>query len=400
MVHLPKNGNRPSTGNMTLTRQLNRSLILGYIRLAGPTGVTALAQALGLHRTTVYSQVRALVADGLLTLGPTVQSGTGRPKKLVWLNLQSCSVIGAHLDIDNVQAVVSDLQGTILDRRCRPIDRGTGFDTIYTEIVQTVKEAVESARHRGRPPMGIGIAVPGLVEQAGGRIRWTVNLGWHNVDLGPMLQQQFGLPVSMKNGAHASLLGEHYFGAGRGLHDWIYLNAGAEIAGGFILGGQPYFGQNGQAGEIGHTVLEPDGPACSCGNRGCWEALACERALYRYYREAGGGGELTLTNIVNSAAHGDEAADRALDRISRYLALGIVNLLHTFDPDKIVIGGHYATIGDVLLDRIANHLARFNVLTQGDLRSKLALSTLGTDVPVLGAVSTVLYATIDAPRVI
>lgn len=400
MSSLLQNGARPHTGNTTLARQLNRSLILDYIKLSGPTGVTALALALGLHRTTVYSQVRELIADGLLTLGPTTQAGTGRPGRLVALNLHGRSIIGAQLGIKGIQAVVADLEGTIIERRAHEIDPHRGFDSIFAEIVATIGEAIAVARQLERPPMGIGIAVPGLVDPAGGRIRWTVNLGWHDVDLGPMLQARFGLPVWVKNGAQAALLGERYFGAGRSLRDWIYLNVGVEIAAGFFLGGQPYFGRDGYAGEVGHTVLEPDGPACSCGNRGCWEALASERALLRRYHEAGGSGSPSVAEVAGRADRDEQPAQTALDAITRYLALGIVNLLHTFDPEGVVIGGEFAGLGDRLLDRIIGHVEHLRILSQKPLRSKLTTSVLGSDVALLGAVSIVLHATLDGPRVI
>lgn len=391
---------RRQTGNTALTREVNRSLILNYIKTSGPTSVTALANGLGLHRTTVYSQVREMVTDGVLAFGPTVRPWTGRPATLVTLNTRGRSIIGAQLSIKYVQAVVSDLEGTIRERRLREIDPESGFAAIYQVVVETIDEMVAIANRLECPPLGVGIAVPGLVNETEGRLLLTANLGWHDVDLGAMLEQRFGMPIWVRNGAHASLLGERYFGAGRDLHDWIYLSVGVEIAAGLFLRDNVYFGTNGYAGEIGHTIIAPDGPSCSCGNHGCWEALASERALLRYYREAGGDDTVPLLELFQRAEAGDNAAELAIDRVAHYLSLGIVNVVHTFNPERIVLGGQFFLAGERLVAKITERLGAFRVFSAVPPQDLLRLSELGLDVAVLGAVSVVLHNVLDGPRVV
>jgi predicted NBD/HSP70 family sugar kinase len=397
VIHRNRNS---QTANTKVTRALNRSLILDHIKLSGSKGVTALARELGLHRTTVYSQVREMVDEGILTLGPAVQPRTGRPGALVALNVDGSAIIGAQLSITNVQAVVADLEGKILYRFERKIDPHSAFEIISRELVETIGKAVARARDDGRVPTAIGIAVPGLVDEAEGRILLSANLGWRNVDLGGLLRHEFDLPIWVWNGAHAAVLGERYFGVGRDFQDWVCLNLGVEISAGLFLHGDFYAGARGYAGEIGHTILQPGGPSCTCGNKGCWEALASERALLRYYHEAGGNHDLPLGGVIDRAGRGDVAAVDALEQVARYLAIGIVNLLHAFDPECIVIGGELARLDPSFLTRIGRHLQEHHLLTPGSPVSLLKLSQLGLDTALLGAVSVVLHRTLDGPRIV
>jgi glucokinase len=247
--------------------------------------------------------------------------------------------------------------GSILARETLPTpaeDTGATLETIVRAA-----RAVLSSHVRA-----VGIGAAGLVERATGRLTFAPNIAWRDVPLVQHLRDALTLPVLAENDATAAAWGEHRLGSGRGHDDLLLVTVGTGIGGGIVGDGRLFRGAHGFAAEIGHVIVEPDGPPCGCGNRGCWEQVASGHAIAREGREAvrldpgsalgrlAGGDPARVTGqVVTSAAHdGDETAMGILARVGRRLGEGIAGLVNVLDPEIVVVGGGAIKAGDLLLE--------------------------------------------------
>ena len=215
----------------------------------------------------------------------------------------------------------------------------------------------------------IGISCGGPLDRKAGVVRSPPNLpGWIEVPVAERLSQALAAPAALENDAKLAALGEYRFGAGRPYRSFVYLTVSTGIGGGIILDGELQYGLGDAAGEAGHQTLEPDGPPCGCGNRGCLEALASGTAIARAAREAattlpanatallklagGDAARLSAKMVAEAAAGGDPLARRLWDRAMTYLGIGIGNLITVLSPEAIVIGGGLSAAGPALFDRV------------------------------------------------
>jgi glucokinase len=231
-------------------------------------------------------------------------------------------------------------------------------------IVDAVVKLWEELSGVGPRPAALGIGAPGLVDRAG-RLRFAPNLpGVTELELGPRVRERIGgVPVAVENDATCAGWGERTHGAGRGADDVVLVTLGTGIGGGIVCGGLLLLGASGFAGEIGHMVVDPNGPPCPCGQRGCWERFASGSGLGWLGRNAAvagkgrriveiAGGDVDAVrgeDVTAAAVEGDVEALAVIDQFAWWLALGLANLANTFDPSVIVIGGGLVEAGDLLL---------------------------------------------------
>jgi glucokinase len=301
-----------------------------------------------------------------------------------------------------IRAALCDADGHI-HRRAQELTHAIeGQDAVIGRIKATLTCAL------GDIPIGrvggIGIAAPGPLDPWSGVVIFAPNLfGWHNVPLRQIIQDHFEVPTWLGNDANLAALAEHRFGAGRGTRHLIYITLSTGIGGGIISDSRLLLGAGGFAAEIGHHTIEADGPRCNCGNVGCLEALAAGPAIARMAREAitagadsllrqmtGGDLEQVSGRLVHEAAlQGDSLAIDVLRRAGRYLGIGIINLLHLFNPEIIVIGGGVSKAGDFLFGpmweviRVRSHPIYWEKL-------QIVPARLGDDVGLLGALALAL----------
>jgi glucokinase len=214
-----------------------------------------------------------------------------------------------------------------------------------------------------------------------------------------ILSQEFGLPVYVNNDANVAALAEQRFGAGRGCSDIVYLTISTGIGGGIISGGQLLLGAHGLAGEPGHTTVEPAGPRCNCGNVGCLEVMAAGPAIARHalnlmqqghhstlWVAVQGGMELTAEMVGRAAQEGDDVALQAIARAAHYLGIGVLNLIHIFDPDRVILGGGVSKLGSLLFDPVRAWV-REHAMTALQRETPVVPAALGDQVGLLGAVA-------------
>ncbi|MGD1996181.1 MAG: ROK family protein [Anaerolineae bacterium] len=252
----------------------------------------------------------------------------------------------------------------IQERIALPTEAEEGSDRVLGRIEAAVREVWPSP---GGEVAALGVAAPGPLDSRRGVLLFAPNLpGWHDVPLRDRLTEMFGIPAFVGNDANLAALGEHRFGAGQGVDDLIYLTISTGIGGGIVLDGQLFEGGRGLGGEIGHMVVDAQGPPCLCGSRGCLEALASGPAIAQAAREAiaegrpssllervGGDPERITAREVNQAAsEGDELSCEVFQRAGFYIGVALVSLMYLLNPSLFVLGGSVTKAGDLLFEPI------------------------------------------------
>ena len=247
----------------------------------------------------------------------------------------------------------------------------------------------------------VGVSFGGPVDAARGLVLLSHHVaGWEKVPLREWLEERLGVPAAVDNDANVAALGEHRFGAGQGCDSLLYVTVSTGVGGGWILNGRPCRGADGMAGEIGHMIIDPDGPACTCGKRGCLEALAAGPAIARRARErltedpqAGQtlralvGGEvqaLTARHVSQAAEAGDELSRQVLDEAARALGRGIGSAISLMNPQRVVVGGGVAKSGQRYFGAVR---ATARATAPPEMTVEIVPSALGDDAPLWGAVA-------------
>jgi glucokinase len=288
--------------------------------------------------------------------------------------------IGLDLGGTNVKWVVvehADGDWRTLDQGQVRTDVSGGERTV---VAQLAALAVEVRDRVAGGVASLGVAVPGLYIPETGVVTFLTNVpgDWSATPVGAPLAQATGLPTVLVNDARAFGLAELRFGAGRGLRSFVGLTLGTGIGGVFAIDGQVIQGYRGQAGELGHQTIDPDGPWCGCGNRGCMEAYARADQVAIVCGTAG------PEEAVRAARAGDERAISGLAEIGRYLGIGISNAITILTPERIILGGGWASAGDLLVEPIKAEMRR-RVITTPVERVDVVLAELGTWAGAIGA---------------
>jgi glucokinase len=287
--------------------------------------------------------------------------------------------LGIDLGVTNLKWATVERAGDtwrILDQGQRPTVADQGPDAVIGRLEELGRAALDRW-----PAIGsLGIGVPGLYDPVAGATRFLVNMPgeWLGRPVGPPIQAALGIPVALINDARAFGVAELRLGAGRGASSLVGLTLGTGVGGVVAIDGRVHLGHDGTAGEVGHQTIDPDGPLCGCGNRGCLEAFA------RADRIAAACGTETAEAAVAAARAGDQRALDGLAEIGRYLGIGIANMVAVLSPDRVVIGGGIAAASDLLLGPIREELRRRVQTTSLD-EVKLVTAELGTWAGAIGA---------------
>ena len=303
--------------------------------------------------------------------------------------------VGVDLGGTKCLGVVVDGDGSIVAETRVPTPRGG--EAIVAGLRDVAAELI--ARCPPGDVVGVGFGAPGLVD-ASGVLRYAPNLaGVEELPLAVPLARQLGIPVVVENDATCACWGEAQAGAGRGRDHLVLVTLGTGIGGGMVLDGRLYRGKNGFAGEIGHMVVDPHGPPCPCGQRGCWERYASGSGLGRLAREAAVGGRaervvalaggdpeaVSGEHVTAAAAEGDSEAIAVMADFAWWVALGLANLANAFDPELFVLGGGLAEAADLVLDPVRT--AFVGLLEGADHRPpvEIAIAELGEHAGAIGA---------------
>ncbi|MET7807102.1 ROK family transcriptional regulator [Micromonospora chersina] len=370
-------------------RRRNLGTLLRHVHLDGSVSRAALAERMGLNRSTIMALTLELTAAGLVREeAPTDTGRTGRPSLVVRPQTTGVYVLALDVAVDWLTAARVGLGGVILDRRWAARPRaGADLDRVVEVLAGFGRQLHEAA-----PPeavcVGVGASYCGMIRPGDGMVRFGPDLGWVDQAFGPELGRRLGLakPVPVGNEAHLGAVAEQRRGAGLGFQNMIYLHGDVGVGGGIIVGGKLLDGDGGYACELGHMVVNPHhGRPCGCGSHGCLEAEVGERALLDAAgRPADLFGRDALRDVVSDAGRGDPAAREALHRIGDWLGVGVANLINLFNPGIVIFGGMLRDVYPGAADQVRTRIAA-NVLPVARERVRLRTSALGDDATLVGA---------------
>ncbi len=316
-------------------RDINRRIVLNLIRSRQPISRADLARSSGLQRSTISAIVDELIKEGWVVEGSMGRLPRGR--RPIYLKLNTArAIIGIDIRPTRTILATADINAHFDSQEVLPTPPDPN---------QALRQLARRLRHliRSRPGFsfeGIGISLPGRIDSKTQRLCFAPNLRWRNIDLKTPLSRATGLEVELENAANACALAEVWFGPNDNVRDLVVVTVSEGIGTGLFVNGQLVQGPNGMAGEFGHTTLEAGGPTCGCGNRGCWETLASNRAAVRYYGQAGESSpEPTYEELLTLADQGNVKAARALETQAAWLGRGLRMLATGIAPAAVVIVG-------------------------------------------------------------
>lgn len=380
---------KTQAARLNTIRDINRQIVLNYVREREPISRAEIARETDLQRSTISAIVEALTAEGLVEEIGEGESTGGRRPTLLRLRTKEAIAIGVAITPTCTTVATSDLAGRIVEQK----DFLTAADPEKT--LQTVINLVREFTIKNKGSIeAVGVSLPGLVDPSTGNAVYVPYFKWRDIPVSQIISTAVGLPVVIDNDANAVALAELWFGRPEvcDARDFILVLVAEGVGTGIIFDGQVYRGQRGAAGEFGHMVIGTQAPVpCSCGSRDCWEAFSSERAAVARYLKLSGnenGASSDFRGLVDQALTGEVNARAALIETARCLGVGISNLVVGFSPEAVVVGGEIArawSLVESALTETIEHSVR-----RGLASARILPSTLGEKPTLRGALSLVL----------
>jgi predicted NBD/HSP70 family sugar kinase len=379
---------KASVARSNTIRDINRQIVLNYVRERGPISRAEIAHETALQRSTVSLIVEELRVDGLIEELSGESTG-GRPPILLSLRTADPFAIGVDVGTAKTVVATSDLAGRVLEQE----EFHTDADANVTirQIVSRVRKLTSKSRGTIE---GIGVSLPGLVDPDSNKL-YIPHFEWRDLPLVQELTAAAGIPVSMDNDANAAALAELWFGRPeiREVRDFILVLVEEGVGTGIVFDGQVYRGEGGAAGEFGHMTIGKGAPvACASGSHDCWEAFSSERAaVARYSRLTAGLDEnlnIDFGQLLDLALQGESEARRALKETAYYLGIGIANLIRGLAPEAVIVGGPIVRGWPLIADELKAAVEA--TICRGLPSTSIIASTLGSQPTLMGALSLVL----------
>jgi glucokinase-like ROK family protein len=390
--------------NLSDVRLINRALIFRTIRDAGMISRADLARRSGLNPATVTHIARELLTQGLVEEAGLARSSGGRRSELLRIRSQQSYIVAISLGRRSIDGMLTDLEmREVTKKRITSMSPAEPAAITLPALLELIRSLITESGVERSHLAGIGICAPGPLNARRGVILTPPNFpSWSRIPLKEIVEAEIGLPTLVDNDANAAALAEKWFGAARSIDDFVYILGESGVGCGIVINGDIFRGAHDVAGEFGHTTIDLDGLPCDCGNTGCLELYASPAAVEKQVMRAIGAGartrvtelvgeadRVTYEAIIRAAREGDALAGDTLHAMGRALGAGVINLVNTFDPEAILVGGRLALAGDLLLDRLRERVAGCTMVSE--LREVRVLqSTLSCDAPVIGAFSLVL----------
>ncbi|MCO1580770.1 ROK family transcriptional regulator [Crossiella sp. SN42] len=374
-------------------RRGNRSMLLSKLFFDGPLSRQELSQQTGLSAATVSNVTGELAEERLIVEAGLVESDGGRPRVLLRVDPEYAHVVGIDVGETGVKVELFDLGMTRLAAVDHPLPSSRPRPAaVVTQVASALREVMATSGVNAGTVLGVGIGVPGTVEQ-GSTVRvHAQTIGWDGVELENLLRAKgVKLPLFIDNGAKTQGQAELWFGAGRGARHAVVALLGSGVGAAVITDGATYRGSTSSAGEWGHTTIVYNGQECRCGARGCLEAYVGAEAILERYRKARGGRAVPGTDEQSSlaalltAAERSRTAAKVLEETAGYLGAGIANLVNLFNPERIVLGGWAGlSLGATLLPAIREATAA-HALRHPYGQTTIEVGQLGPDAVAVGA---------------
>jgi len=316
-------------------RDINRGVVLNLIRRRQPISRADLARVSGLQRSTVSLITEQLIRERWVVRGPVGRLPRGRRPTFLRLN-DRIAILVVDLRPEESRVGVADVNGNFLSQEAMPTPRDP--QVAAEDLAARIRHLREV--HSELEFEGVGISLPGRIDEKTQHLIFAPNLGWADFDFKGAIKKATGMRVELENAANACALAEVWFGHREKVRDFVVVTVSEGVGTGVFLNGQLAKGLKGMAGEFGHVSLNPDGPACACGGRGCWEVYGSNRAALRYYHEASQTQEeLSFGELMGLANSGNDAARKALEKMFQAIGRGMRMIVTALAPEEIVVVG-------------------------------------------------------------
>jgi predicted NBD/HSP70 family sugar kinase len=373
-------------GSQTALRNQNVRRVVDTLIANGASTRAEIARHTGLSAATVSNIVAVMVDHGTVSTSPTRSSG----RRAVHIRLESRGAVIVGIDVGrrHARVVLASLAHQVLGERAITLPRGHRREEGIEAAARLLEEVLESEAVERRAVVGVGVGVPGPIDRrTGSVVDGGILPEWAGVDLVAAFGQRLGLPVFVDNDANLGALAEVTWGAHAMSQNLVFLKLGSGIGCGLVIGGEPFYGHLGIAGEIGHSPVSDLGPMCHCGNRGCLETVASTSMMIDVLGKRSNP-SMTTDDIVRQAIAGDVATLRVVGDAGFAAGRAVAGVVNLLNPEVVVIGGPLAVLGDILLDPVRRGFERYAVPLAAETTT-IAVSSLGDRAEVLGATSLV-----------
>jgi predicted NBD/HSP70 family sugar kinase len=384
----------------------NMGLVVRHLSTVGPSSRAQIASATGLTKGTVSSLVSALLRSGLVQEpGVQARGEAGRPGSILEINTAGRAGLGLEINVDYMSACVADLGHRMRFHRVDCVDNRAAPEQALARLAQLARAALDAAESQGLTVCGAGVALPGLVDPAGGFLHRAPNLGWNDLPFTELFTQQLEIApgnLVVDNEANLAALAELWCGQGAQWGDFLHVSGEIGIGAGVVVGGKLLRGSRGFAGEIGHVPLDLDGPPCTCGGRGCLERFCGQEALLRAAgldsapTTSTGQPDGSLARLLTALRDERGQAIDAVHDAGVALGRGIGGVVNVLDIDTIVLGGIFAPLSPWLEQPMTGAL-RDQMIASNCAPVRVAASKLGPDAAVRGAAGLVAQRVLEDP---
>lgn len=344
-------------GSFQLMKKINTGLIIDTIRLKGPISRAEIAKVLNITPATVTNITAELLNKNIIVESDLGNSTGGRKPILLRINADSYYILSVHIGSTRIRVAILNMESNIIDI----ISIKTKPETTYEEAMAIIKDAIDKLTQKyniqNNKILGVGIAVHGIVDTEKGIIVFSPNYGWKNREVRTDIEKLVDVPAFLDRDVRAMALSESWYGAGKYVEQFISVKIGYGLGVALILNKQQMRGYTDGFGEFGHTKISIDGPRCICGNVGCIETFCSEKAVERYASELGLNED--VLKIHDLSIQGDTRAISAIEKASEYLGLALANLINTFNPPLIVVGGDLMDTSQLYFDSSVENAKKF-----------------------------------------
>lgn len=341
-------GGLPAKSGKQDLRRRNLLLLLHFIQSEGPASQADLARRTRLSPATVSGMLQPLIESRILVEEGKSSTGLGRRASILAFNPRIAVIAGVCIDLEECEVALVDLSGRVLDKACARYPRYTEPDEVV-ELAAGCLSTLEARNSLDRSAVaGAGVAIPGLINSRTGLVQVASNLGWVNVQLRALFEQKLGVPVRVEHLGRAKAQSEAIWGKGKNHRNFVCLEIGSGIGAGVVVQGRILRGAGGIGGEVGHIPIDPAGPVCACGLKGCWEVFCAgpairKRMAQRLSADNAPASVLTplstLRDLNAAYRQGDHVAAGIIGESAQYLVRGLVGVIWSFDPEFVLLTG-------------------------------------------------------------
>lgn len=392
------------TGSFERMKSLNQSTVLNMIRLKEPISRAEIAKQTNLTPPTVSSLVSELIEKNLIKEEQSTTSKAGGRKPIMLrINYSAHYIIGVYAASEVVRVILTTMDGKIIENYVKQIINLPSKTEFMNLLIESINWIIKKAEFKKDLILGIGFAMHGLVDSEQGMAIFSPHLQLENIPIKEGLEREFDIPVIVENDVRALALAESWFGQGQNESDFICISVGRGIGSGIFIKNEIYKSSFHSAGEIGHTIVDVNGPKCQCGNHGCLEAYASESAIINNVKKElevqpdsfnlewmnDSKKELNIKMLFKAASEGEPLVASILEKGGHSLGLATANMVNILKPSKIILEGSIFEEGDFVLQPLIKMIEKYNFNNSNE-EIQIVCSKLGKTGMVLGAVTLVL----------